>query len=71
MSAPTDIDAQIAALRGLAAEIDRIFEGVSPDVRDQVLRDLITSLEAEALELNMRVIAKKLASTKRLTPPTA
>jgi hypothetical protein len=71
MSDPTDVDAQIAALRGLAAEIDRIFEGVSPDVRDQVLRDLITNLEAEALELNMRVVARKLASAKRATPPTA
>jgi hypothetical protein len=65
MSDSADLDHQITELQELRAHIDDVFEGIPPEVRDQILHDLIARQDEDAEEHTLRVIAVHLASYKR------
>jgi hypothetical protein len=67
----SDSDSILAGLRKVEADLDRIFEGVPLDVRTHLIQVLIDSVQAQAAESTLHVIATALATAKRTTPPTA
>ena len=67
----SDNDSILADLRKVEADLDRIFAGVPNDVRTHLLQVLIESVQAQAPESAVRIIATALVTAKRNTPPPA